>query len=525
MPNVGSRLSSFLSSLAPFRLVVFIVLIGASSFAFVVQRGQDANWDLLNYHFFQGHSILTGSVYQNIAPTHIQSFLNPTITGLVHLLNDLIFPLGALMILFIQLSVVPAIVLIAEIVAKRLGYPKYSLASLFAVALTLLSPLWISELGTSFFESWTASLIVWALFLILSHEAGKRNAFRLLGLAGVLLGLATGLKLTNAPFAVAGLLTIVWLASQVPRLAIRPLAVFSAGAVFGFLPTAWWHFYLASEWHNPVFPFFNDVFISKYYEEKYWRDTRWVFESPQDFLSFVGSSATGTSATAELSFADPRFFILSLLAALATLLFFFFRGPKLPRQLSGLLVFFGSSLILWASVFAYQRYFVPGELLMGLVAWVLISLILRSANQRLVALGVSILLSASLISVPDWGHVRPNFKSGNPLSVSVPQELLDSAAVYLPAGSRPLSFIFPSLHPGSSFHTFGLSPAIDARIIEHLRRDSRPIRSISLAEAKDSGISLLVGLGIDENEIECLEVTSSISTYAVCGLFPGTWSH
>jgi hypothetical protein len=283
------------------------------------------------------------------------------------------------------------------------------------------------------------------------------------------------------------------------------------------LPTAWWNLYLALDWGNPVFPFLNNIFKSPYYQEEYWRDNRWVFESPIDFLSFLIGSAAGTSQTSELGFSDARFLLAFLLAGVAMV--FFFRRIQMPRELSGMLVFFSLGFLVWALVFAYQRYFVPGELLMGLVVWILFSFVLKSTRDSTVALIAAVALSALLLSIPNWGHVRPNFSAGNPFSISIPEEVQQSPAVYFPTGDPPLSFVFPSLHRDSNFHSFGVSPAIDSRILEELRGDSRPIRTISLFDSQQAGVLLLTTLGLNADDVSCIAVESAISKLAICGEF------
>src|SRR5215470_11643374 len=42
-----------------------------------VLRGKDLNWDVLNYHFYNGYALLTGRLDQDLAPAQVQTFFNP----------------------------------------------------------------------------------------------------------------------------------------------------------------------------------------------------------------------------------------------------------------------------------------------------------------------------------------------------------------------------------------------------------------------------------------------------------------
>src|ERR1700722_8704992 len=54
------------------------VAIG-TTMVFAMRHGQDANWDQLNYHLDVPFLLLNGSFWDSIAPSGIQSFLNPFI--------------------------------------------------------------------------------------------------------------------------------------------------------------------------------------------------------------------------------------------------------------------------------------------------------------------------------------------------------------------------------------------------------------------------------------------------------------
>lgn len=156
--------------------MIFSCLIAAA--IFVVRRGQDTNWDLLNYHYYQGYSLINGRFSNDLAAANLQSFFNPIANALAYLaLKHLSFPFSAWSILLIQLISIPAIALLAKEIAKSLGYSRSSPSTIPAVLLSLLAPLWISELGTTFFSSWTLPLLLWGIYLLLTAHK-KRPDFK-----------------------------------------------------------------------------------------------------------------------------------------------------------------------------------------------------------------------------------------------------------------------------------------------------------------------------------------------------------
>src|SRR6202034_2128277 len=56
-----------------------IVTALATTLLFAFKRGQDTNWDQLNYHLDVPFMLLHGTFWDSIAPSGIQSYLNPLV--------------------------------------------------------------------------------------------------------------------------------------------------------------------------------------------------------------------------------------------------------------------------------------------------------------------------------------------------------------------------------------------------------------------------------------------------------------
>ncbi|MBO4330068.1 MAG: DUF2029 domain-containing protein [Rhodocyclaceae bacterium] len=420
----------------------------------VYHRGQDINGDFLNYHFYMGYFLANGRFANDMIAAGIQSFLNPTADAVVYLsLTHLPFPLSAWVFLLIQLTSIPAIVLLAKEVASSLGYQRAFIPAFPAIVLSLLTPLWWSELGTSFIESWTAPLIIYGVYFLFSARKGEATSMTRIAIAGVLFGLAVGLKWTNGLFAVSGFLM---LAALLYRSGFRVFALavfyFLAGCGVGFLPTSWWNWYLWSEWGNPIFPYYNTIFKSEFWDFVNWDTSRWFFSSFQEFLTFMVQAAWGTTRTAQTQFADARFlFLILFLTILVPAVILCKSAMKLNRQLLAFMLFMASSLLLWVFMFSIQRYLIPFELLLGLLIWILVVRIVeRDWLRKLLMIGLCV-CAALLIKVPDWGHIPMDMGQKNLFPIAMDERLRTTPARYIVVGYE-ISYVLPSLHPDSEFY-------------------------------------------------------------------------
>ncbi len=54
-----------------------LLLSMAASSVIAVLLGQDASWDVKNYHFYSGYALLNKPPHFDFAPAQVQSFFNP----------------------------------------------------------------------------------------------------------------------------------------------------------------------------------------------------------------------------------------------------------------------------------------------------------------------------------------------------------------------------------------------------------------------------------------------------------------
>src|SRR5262249_35422044 len=78
-PIPGGSIARPLEALGspPWLLVLFTMCSANAIFA--VLLGKEMNWDLLNYHFYNGYALLHGRHDLDLAPAQVQTFLNPLV--------------------------------------------------------------------------------------------------------------------------------------------------------------------------------------------------------------------------------------------------------------------------------------------------------------------------------------------------------------------------------------------------------------------------------------------------------------
>jgi hypothetical protein len=508
------------------RRVLWLLAGGVAIVAcrFVVRRGPDQNWDLLNYHYYTGYAFVHGRLAEDVLPAAWVSYVNPLPNVVTYLAYaNLPFPFSSLTILALQLLCVPLLVLIGREVARGLGRTRVTASEVAALGLGLLAPLWWSELGTSFYSSTTAPLALAGLWLLLTgtrSECSSRDGLgRTLG-AGALMGLATSLKLTNAFFAVGGAFALVpALLAGHRGWRLRRVLAYAAGAGIGFAVCGWWYLRVAREWGSPLFPLYNAIFQSPYYDPVDWTDTRYAFHSLAAFVRFPAVAAAGTTSTSEIGFADARYLLCAAIAMAAVALRAY-RTPEERRSIGAapatLLWFAAGGFVAWSVVFPYQRYLIPIELLLGLVAWILLAAFIDRDRWLAACLGICVVVSLVLIRVPDWGHGRPAPGSQNAFGLDLPPELASGPAEYLVVGV-PNAYILAFLDPRSHFYRIDFSRKLLPRIIEGLARNKdRPVRVIAQAKATVP-LPTLRNLGF-EAPTSCIDFTAGAGAYFTCEL-------
>jgi hypothetical protein len=231
----------------------------------------DISWDVLNYRLFHAERSLRGTLFMQGDYFPTPAPYNPapdTITGLFR--HALGYRLGTVVNLL-------ALVWTARVVRKLLRpFVARAWPCAAAVLLVLLAEHLLYEVNEYMVDLLSLPLLLEATHLG-SHAYGAEKPRAAFVHAALLLGLAAGLKLTNAAAILPAVLFCAWTAlTGTKHLKLRELRVTAAYCFVAFVaPLVPFAVYLWRLTGNPVFPLANTFFKSAYWPTDGGWDARW----------------------------------------------------------------------------------------------------------------------------------------------------------------------------------------------------------------------------------------------------------
>jgi hypothetical protein len=425
--------------------------------------GQDNNYDLKNYHIYNAWAFVTGRWSQDLFAAGPHTYFSPFLDVPYYLAAAALLPSHGASI--VALAGIPYGILlyltylIAGTVARNLAPGEWESKAFVAACLVLAGPgaaTW-RGIGTTFNDITIAAIVLAAFHQVLAGATcdEPRVSPRRIATSGLLLGAATGLKLTAAIHVPAMAAAIFALAPD-RRARARGIALY-AGCVAAafFLVYGPWGWKLYQLTGNPFFPLLNGVFRSDWMTSVNVRDERFLPRSLPQWLFYPFYwSRLQTSIVSEMPFRDLRlavayvFVVGCLGAALASrelrqkLLF----GRY--RPVYALALFIVVSYFAWLREFSIYRYLVATECLAAVFIVAVVTAVVRARRRRPAWLPSACAIStAALIAGcnvnPDWGRVP------------VGTDIFSARAPRLEPGSlvifaaEPMSFLAPALASGS----------------------------------------------------------------------------
>lgn len=388
------------------------LLILAASIAWSLLRGQDANWDLQNYHEYDPFVLLHWRYAQDVAPAGPQGFLNPLPYLLPYGLHRLLPPLVAQLLVTASQSVC---LMLAWFIAWT-ACPR-RIPALAATAAAITGPVILIELGTSFADLVLAIPPLAAILLILRAPAHRSS--NLPFLAGLLTGFVIGIKPTGL-FLLPALAVFAAMHQRSLPAAARSAGLTLIGAIGGcLLSDGAWALFLWRQYGSPMFPFMNTLFRSHSAALVDFGDPRYHFMGWRHALSIPFALATGSAATGEIPIRDGR---LALAACLALIRL---PGRLLPHRrqppdaLDALCAYVLLGMAGWLMLCPIERYAAVLEILSGLLCILLIAPLTRPALAYPMLLAVSVLLIATTRTADYFHHpwsppYRPQVPAGIP---------------------------------------------------------------------------------------------------------------
>lgn len=447
--------------------------------------GQDSNWDLFNYHLYNAYAFLHDKLHTDWAPAGIQTYFNPALDLVYFVLNQHL-PAPAVGFLFGVLhgSVFVLVLAIARAVLPALrAEDQWRLPLLVALA-GVLTANFLSCIGNNMGDDTTALFVLMSLWLVLRHwHELKRAALHssaLLLCAGAMVGAGVGLKLTNAPYAVAlcaGFLIFPARLSVRLRLAF----IFGVGVLLGIALTGgYWFWEMWRTFRNPVFPQFSTIFPNPLSASVAVVDRSFLPKSTAEalfwpFLFSLDARRVGQVALHQVIW--PVLYLLFWAWAGASILG---RGGReaMDARARYLLLVIAVGYVTWLKLFSIYRYLVPIEVLTPLATYVLLSRLCRyDVATRIAAwvLGVAALVVVGG-GAKTWGHEG---WASTAFRADVPQITAPETTTVILVGADPAGWLATFLPPSVAFTQIGSnfpdSPAYDAQVRSMARRRGGPI--------------------------------------------------
>jgi hypothetical protein len=430
-------------------LLPVLLMLGA---VIAISRGQDAAWDLKNYHLYNAWAFLHGRLGVDLAPASLQSYFNPLLDLPYFWLGT--GPLaGAPRVLAgLQGLWYGAAVYVLCLVVRRFAENErrpVAWADLAAIVIGASGTMTLTQAGMSTNEVPLALLILGG-YLIAMPLVAQVEGTRLsrAAVAGLLCGVAAGLKPTAVVYAPA-LGFAVWAGRGFRRHGLAEAAVIGAASAAGFFIAygAWGY----SLWHltgNPIFPMFNQVFHSPWMPDTNGTDRAFMPKSPLQALFYPFWWLTKNTTQGGNSFADARY-ALAMLALLTAGVATALRrravqGNPARRML---FAFLAAGYVLWLALYSILRYAVPMEMFTGLAILAAARLVADAfgrppARVTAATMAAILLITLGTTRYTDWGHA-PFGKVAFPVT-----------AAPLPAGSlvvilsAPNAYVVPFIPNG-----------------------------------------------------------------------------
>jgi hypothetical protein len=500
--------------------------------------GQDASWDLRNYHFYNAYAFLFHRLDFDMVPAHLATFYNPLLyipyyELVTHLPPKMVgFVLGA-----VQGLNFPILIQIARCTLARdtVSWWRYYLVAMIGV----LGAGSISETGTMFADNLTSLLILSSLWLFVANyhfltERKMSHAFRLIGFGGFLMGAAIGLKQPAAIFAVGWCLAFLVIPVSFWR-RIFLAFFFGIGVLAGIASSGgYWMYTLWLRFGNPLFPYFNQFFHSPMAALAEYRDTRFLHTGLWDVLLYPFLIVTDPHRTGEVPFRDLRFAVFSVVLIIAILLLIWrllqsrpvfgeavkagSSGERLRYSRLFLLVGAIVACGVWMKLFAIYRYLLPLEMLAPLgIVLVINTFPWRPFVRDYAALFCAILILTTL-QPGNWGRVA----WGKTFFGVEPPPLADPAnTMVLMTGTEPMAYMIPFFPESVRFvriQSYLTGPAespngYDKRMHDLVSRQHSPLYGLFRFSEKEMSIEGLNSYGLAIDQESCKELRPHIEEH------------
>ncbi|WP_180126240.1 hypothetical protein [Rhodoferax sp. BLA1] len=307
----------------------------------------------------------------------------------------------------------------------------------------------VAQLGTAAGDSSSSPFVLLALYLAcLWHTALPQHQARSAPWAvwiGLLMGLAVGLKLTNAPFGLAMVLVLAVLPMH-PANKVRQIFLYGLAALCSFAISAGWWFYLVwIKFGNPLFPQFNRLFKSDLAAATSVIDTRWGPVTTLEALAWPFWMSLRPWRIHDALLYNHLWLLVFIVGVLALASHLWRRRQSQNTNTTPallVLVFVASGYVVWLKVFSIGRYMTVVEMLLPLLLLLGLKSIIWPKPSLILTFTLSFLSLILGLKHSNFG-VRAAWAQQSYV-VTVPTiQNPASATILIAAGGEPISWLLP----------------------------------------------------------------------------------
>jgi hypothetical protein len=529
VPPKGHRarkLALFILTLAPFAFGLLALILG-----------QDANWDLRNYHWYNAYAFLNGRYNGlDLLPSQTPYFYNPALDVPFFLLaNEVPARVAAFVLGTVQGLNFPLLFMLghASIIVPNARHKVLTAAGL--AALGLLGGGGIAQIGTTFYDNVTSLGVFLAALLVLGNlktliEGKLGRALPLAFFAGVPAGLMMGLKLPSVIFAVGLCFGLLFLTGSFRRRVMLSF-FFGLGVLAGCAVTLGpWAVFLETHYGSPLFPYFNNFFHAPLAPDSSARDTQFVPIDWHDRLLFPFIFARYPLRVGEIPWSDLRLPLLYALLPVAVVLRLLFgksRGlhDKIAYPLPARYLLWVSVIAyaVWVGMFAIYRYALPLEMLTPLLILFTVNMLpLHLPTRGLIA---AFLLVAIAVTIQPGNWTRRDAWLDHFVEADIPKLPNDPSVMLLMAGYEPYSHLIPLFPPAmpvvriqSNFTSPEISASFSKSLHDRIDAHKGSFKILIPANEKEAAQKPLSLFKLTLLPQTCQKVVDHLyeATYALC---------
>lgn len=492
--------------------------------------GQDASWDLRNYHFYNAHLLFAGRFARDIEPAGVQTYFNPLLDIPFYLgvkawaLRPMVVGLAHAAFHGLNLWLVYRLVKLLVPTNPWLA----SIAAPVAAVTGALGAAFSMGVGSTSGDN-TISVFVLAALVVLIAGIGPDEApnTRSVRLSGLLIGLATGAKPVAAMYAI-GLLAALIVVGRGVRNRAAHVFGFGVFAAIGILVShGYWMWLMFRHFGGPLFPFFDASLHSPYAPVAHYLGHRFMPRTMTQTVLYPFFFVTEQTLVSETPFADARFAV-GFVAVVAFALVAAKRRWQQGRAFAGVgdvrtlafMVFTAISYVAWERYSSVYRYAVALELTSTVVLTVAAVYWLRSTIATL-----TLVVPACLLLVAFTRPLTMARVPWAPTQFGVDERALSEyAEATILMWDMPNAYVVPFFPSSTTFlrirsnWPYAFEPASRHRLqqrIDHADRQGLYLLDLPQTEQGEKARSLQA-LGVALDPTRCRPFSSLLESGRLC---------